>query len=124
MDKAPVYRIPLGLNIIPEGIHKAIIKSYKYYPSKNDKPDVISIELESDTFVVRVPLSLSPNLTWKIIDLFKSAGLYEKCIVDNTYLETNWDLLIGKTVYFMADSRGLKKFIVKEVYEDTKKNTD
>lgn len=117
-NDVPIFNIPLNKYSIPEGIHSGIIQSYEYIKGFNDKPDIIVLKVYSNLTEYRIPVYLSENSSWKILDLFKSAGILESCIVNGS-LRTEWDKLVGKMIYFISNGKNVTKFISKDIYEAT-----
>ncbi len=64
-------------------------------------------------------VSLTPGVEWKIINLFKSAGLFDKCIKDGKFY-TYWSLLDDKYIYPVVDNLGVKNFVTEDKYLMTK----
>lgn len=105
---------------IPAGIHCGVVQDYDYLPPTEDKPGIVVLKVYCNLNEYKIPLYLSEKSSWKIVDLFKSAGLLEECI-KNGELYTEWDKLIGRNVYFTSDGSKVTKFILRDVYENSVK---
>lgn len=113
------FKIPVNEPLKP-GVYKGTVVNYEFgYGNKNGTPYVkLRIQLDNG-FNYTTTLSLITQLEWKIVNLYKSADIYNECLQDGMLI-TNWELLPGKEVAFIIDDRGLKDFILISDYYSLK----
>ncbi len=77
----------------------------RIYGKYDEYPDIITYFF----------ISISQKMAWKIVNLFKSAGVFDRCIRDGKFY-TQWTLLDNTYVYPVIDEKGIKNFTTEDKY--------